>query len=185
MNFKLKRFLEFEMLIEDKSGTNYDYGCLMVYFDFPNWNNFTEKINVKDLYQASNERYGIETEPHATILYGIHNDVDDDQVIALFSDIKKSEFDLEITGMNCFFNESYDVLKLNVESNKLNELNRLAKKLPHTSEYPDYKPHITIAYLKKGSGLKYQNETMRFTINNIEKIVYSKKNGERISLPVV
>ena len=172
-------------ILEDKSGTMYEYGCLMLYIKFPNWDEFVGNINKDELYDPQNKRYGIETEPHITILYGIHKEVDDDQVMAMFSDIKKSDFDLEVNGLDCFYSKDYDVLKMNIKSEKLNELNNLAEKLPHTSTYPDYKPHITIAYLTKGNGNNYVDLNFKMKINTIDKIVYSKTNGEKIDIPLI
>jgi 2'-5' RNA ligase len=182
---RLKRYSEFMSILEDKSGTMYEYGCLMLHTNFPNWSGFVGNINKDELYDPNNERYGIETEPHITILYGIHKEVDDDQVIAMFSDIKKSDFDLEVNGLDCFYNKDYDVLKMNIKSEKLNELNNLAKKLPHTSTYPDYKPHITVAYLTKGNGNNYVDLNFKMKINTIDKIVYSKTNGKKIDIPLI
>lgn len=172
-------------VLEDKSGNMYEYGCLMLYVKFNNWNDFIGQIDRELLYEPENERYGVETEPHITILYGIHKDVDDEQVIALFSDIKKSGFDITVDGVDCFYNKEYDVLKMNVKSEKLNELNELATRLPHTSTYPDYKPHLTIAYLTKGNGNKFVNSNFNLKIDTIDKIVYSKTNGEKIDIPLL
>jgi hypothetical protein len=74
---------------------------------------------------------------------------------------------------------------MNVSSEKLHELNKLAKNLPHTDSYPDYKPHLTIAYLLKGKGNKYVNPNFNLNINTIDKIVYSKTNGEKIDIPLI
>jgi len=181
----IKKFEKFKLFLE-KDSTLYEYGCLMVYLNIPNWNDFISRVDPNDLYESTNERYGFETEPHCTILYGIHTDVNDDQIIEMFSNMKKSEFDIQIDGVDCFYNKEYDVLKLNVKSNKLNELNDLAKSLPHTSTYPDYKPHITLSYLIKGKGADYVNPTFNINLDNtIEKIVYSKPNGEKIDIPLV
>jgi len=182
---KIKTYSEFMFISEDKSGTNYEYGCLMLNLNFPNWKIFTSNIDKDDLYDSESERYGIETEPHVTILYGIHKSVDDDVVYALFSDLKKNDFDLKVSGIDCFFNKDYDVLKMNILSDKLSELNKLAKRLPHTSDYPDYKPHITIAYLQKGKASQYANPNFNINLDNINKIVYSKSNGQKISIPVI
>lgn len=182
---KIKSYSEFMFISEDKSGTNYEYGCLMLNLNFPNWKIFTSDIDHEDLYQSESERYGIETDPHVTILYGIHKSIDDDVVDALFSDFKKSDFDLRVEGIDCFYNKDYDVLKMNIFSNKLNELNKLAKRLPHTSDYPDYKPHITIAYLQKGKASQYENPNFIVKLDNIDKIVYSKSDGQKICIPVV
>ena len=181
---RLKTYSQFKSILEDKSGSMYEYGCLMVYVNFPKWSETLQSIDKRLLYEASNERYGLETDPHITILYGIHSDVEDQKVIDLFSNVKKSDFDITVNGIDCFFNKDYDVLKMDVRSNKLNELNELCKTLPHTSTYPDYKPHITIAYLLKGNGSKYMNPTFQMKMNNIDKIVYSKPNGEKIDIPL-
>jgi len=181
---RLKTYSQFKLMLEDKSGTMYEYGCLMLYLDLPNWSKMVSDIDKRELYEPTNERYGIETEPHITILYGVHSDVTDDQVIDLFKEVRKSDFDITVNGIDCFFNKDYDVLKMDVKSNKLNELNEICKTLPHTSTYPDYKPHITIAYLLKGNGSKYMNPTFQMKMNNIDKIVYSKPNGEKIDIPI-
>lgn len=182
---RLKRYKDFMFLSEDKSGTNYEYGCLMLYVNLPNWDKFTSQIDKDDLYEPTSERYGIETEPHATILYGIHKDVDDEEVVALFSDLNSSDFDLNVEGLDCFFNPEYDVLKMNLDSNKLRQLNKLATRLPHTTTFPDYKPHITVAYLKNGKGKNYMEPNFKMKIDTIDKIVYSKPNGEKIDIPLI
>ncbi len=180
----MKRYSEFNSILEFKSGTMYEYGCLMLYVSLPNWSDLTKVINKEDLFEPDNERYGVETEPHITILYGVHSDVPDEKVLNLFKDIDDQDFDIQVIGKNCFFNKDYDVLKLDISSDKLNQLNKLGKTLPHTDTYPTYKPHMTIAYLKKGEGSKYVEETYSFKINKIDKIVYSKPNGEKIDIPL-
>jgi 2'-5' RNA ligase len=181
---RLKTYSQFKSILEDKSGSMYEYGCLMVYINFPQWPEILNSIDKRLLYEPNSERYGIETDPHITILYGIHSDVEDQKVIDLFSNVKKTDFDILVNGIDCFLNKDYDVLKMDVKSNKLNELNELSKTLPHTSTYPDYKPHLTIAYLLKGNGNKYINPTFKMNIDNIDKIVYSKTNGEKINIPL-
>ena len=180
----IKTFEKFILFLE-KDSKMYEYGCLMVYLNLPYWDQFLSKIQPEDLYQTDNDRYGLETEPHCTILYGIHSDVNDEDVFKLFDGIKKSDFDLSIDGIGCFYNKDYDVLKMNVKSEKLNELNSLAKSLPHTSHFQDYKPHLTLAYLQKGEGRKYIDPTFMMEINSIDKIVYSKPSGEKIDITLL
>ena len=177
----IKKFENFVLFLE-KDSKMYEYGCLMVYLSLPNWNDFISKIDDSDLFETDNDRYGKETEPHCTILYGIHSDVSDDEVESLFEGLDKSDFDIEIQGIDCFYNKDYDVLKMNVVSNKLNDLNTLAKSLPYTSQYQDYKPHLTLGYLQKGKGSKYTDPTFTMSIDSIDKIVYSKPNGEKIDI---
>jgi hypothetical protein len=177
-------FEKFKLFLE-KDSKMYEYGCLMVYLNIPNWSEFLSKIDPQDLYETDNDRYGLESEPHCTILYGLHDVVSDDEVMELFSSIRKSDFDLKVDGIDCFFNKDYDVLKLNIKSSRLNQLNEISKTLPHTSQYPDYKPHVTLAYLKKGQGGKYIQPRANFEIKTIDKIVYSKPNGEKIDIPLM
>jgi hypothetical protein len=48
-----------------------------------------------------------------------------------------------------FENELYDVLKFDVKREKsLFDCNKDLMKFPHTTDYPDYHPHLTISYLK-------------------------------------
>jgi hypothetical protein len=53
----------------------------------------------------------------------------------------------------------YDVVKIDVESADLAHLNSwVANKLECTDKYPEYHPHITLAYVKKGLGKKYTGD---------------------------
>jgi hypothetical protein len=55
-------------------------------------------------------------------------------------------------------------------------------KLPHTTDYPDYKPHITLAYVLPGKSEKYLQNNYNYTFENIKNIIYSKSNGEKIQI---
>lgn len=57
--------------------------------------------------------------------------------------------------------------------------NKLTDNFPYSTDYPDYHPHSTIAYLKPGSGKKYVKEFKNIEfIATPEKIVYSKPNED-------
>ena len=69
---------------------------------------------------------------------------------------------------------------------KLRELNEIAKSLPHTSNFSEYKPHITLGYLLKGRGVSYINTNVTVPIvDSLEKIVYSKPDGNKIDIPLI
>ena len=174
------------LLFLEKDSKMYEYGCVMLYLTIPKRNEIISQISQKDLYQSENDRYGVEIEPHVTILYGISPYVDDIEVKSLFENIKKTDFDLLFTEIDCFFNIDYDVLKINVISTKLNELNELLKdNLDHTTQYKEYIPHVTIGYLKKGTGGKYLDKNFTIKDFSVDKIVYSKSNGDVLNITII
>jgi 2'-5' RNA ligase len=85
--------------------------------------------------------------------------------------------------MSLFENDEYDVLKFNVISNDLAKLNKLMKgNFEYTSNYPNYIPHLTIAYLKKGEGKKYIKNMETLEIENINNFIYSDKDYKETKL---
>ena len=92
---------------------------------------------------------GIERESHITCLYGLHtnNPID---VIKYIMDIKP--FEVTIGQISKFdSNPDFDVIKCDVEGPELYRINELLKTLPYTNSYNEYIPHMTLAYVKKGS----------------------------------
>jgi hypothetical protein len=73
------------------------------------------------------------------------------------------------------------VLKLDVDCDVLHKVNKELSKLPHTTEYPNYKPHVTIAYLKPGLGKKYLNIGLKDLYAKPIGIEYSLPDGSKIN----
>ena len=72
-------------LIESKRNT-YEYGCAMIYYDLPDINYIHSQILPEDVYtEVGDNSYGLEEEPHTTLLYGFHSDVDPNEVLDLCS----------------------------------------------------------------------------------------------------
>ncbi len=165
-----------------KQKREYDYGCVMATLDLDKkkWSAVQDMVEDNDLYLGEEgESHGRELDPHVTILYGIHSDVADADVEALIDEIEK--IDMTLYKVSIFENDEFDVLKYDVKSPDLSKLNTKFKTLPHTSTYPDYHAHATIAYLKKSKGKEYI-EKMK-DIEPIElisdEILYSKANKEK------
>lgn len=175
-----KHIPTFEIFLESlgnelNEGKKYPYGCAMLQFNFPDMKLFHEKIDPNDLANS-----GIETEPHVTLLYGLHSDeIVDRDIIDTCQSVKIGPMDLH--NISLFENEDYDVLKFDVRSNFLHKINEKLTKFPHTTDYPDYHAHATIAYLKPGKGKKYVE---MFNSRAYEvyptRFVYSKPSGELI-----
>jgi 2'-5' RNA ligase len=160
------------------------YGCVMVYLkvDEKEWEALQSKIDEKDIYngeEGAEGGFAREYDPHATILFGLHDDVPDEDVEKVIDAM--TEPDIEMQKISSFNNEQFDVLKFDVESSDLNKYNKEMSKLPHTNKFPDYHPHVTIAYLKKGTAAKYVKEFAKIKPIEVEvdKIVYSKVDGSK------
>jgi 2'-5' RNA ligase len=172
--------------LQKKPKRVYEYGCVMVGLDLDGneWSNIQEMISDEDLYLGDKELgtdggFGRELDPHVTVLFGIHADVPDEDIEVLIDKCKKPE--LELQKISTFDNELFDVLKFDITSPDLHKLNALFTKLPHTTSYPDYHPHATICYLKKGMADKYKKKMKDIEpiIVTPKEILYSKPDGKK------
>lgn len=136
--------------------TSREYAFLMV--DYKS-NGFIEEIQSKikkdELYiEEDNDDYGFEKNPHVTLVPCLDNDVDLKKLKTYLDDISK--YDIVLTDLSKFECEKFDVLKCAVASDKLKETNKkIVKDFETHSEYDDYTPHLTIAYMKHGMADKY------------------------------
>jgi len=159
-----------------------EYGALMLYLDIPNWNKITSVIKDDDIYEVDNE-FGIETEAHVTIFYGFHKEVKPDEVFKLYQEhynLKPIEF--KINGISIFENDDFDVVKIDVESKILTKINKLMREFPSTITFPTYHAHITLAYVKKGSGKKYVKKFNEERVIIGNKLVFSSKKEKKKTL---
>ncbi len=89
---------------------------------------------------------GLENWPHVTVFYGIV-DTSIADVVAMVRGF--SPVELSFGKLSTFNNDDESVLKLEVESSELRALNQKIKDaFPSRQTRKDYKPHLTIAYLK-------------------------------------
>lgn len=121
---------------------------------------------------------GRETTPHITIKYGIH--------AKCCKEIEALELPESITVIlgktSLFENDSGDVLKIDVESSGLVDLNKLiANSVKVTDTFPDYHPHATIAYLKPGMGKKYEGDDTFNGITATFKCIYFSSSDDKIT----
>lgn len=127
--------------------------------------------------------YGRELETHATVLYGFNPDLTDKDVNKIIENTPC--FKIKIEGMDIFRKDEYDVIILKVSSDELSNLNKISKTYPNENDYPDYKPHITLAYVKPGEGEKYKNKKAEIDASVLcDKIVYSSSNKEKTVYPL-
>ena len=172
-----------DFLAEKKQDT-YEFGCVMLYFSFPEINKIHDAINPQDLYEEEEDStYGLEDEPHTTLLYGIHAGIPLEVIEGIVDRYTFSK--CNIGNASLFTNDKYDVLKFDVTGKNLHECNSALRELPHTSTFPDYHPHLTIGYLKPGMGKKYVEIMKRLTFTLIPQYgVYSMPTGEKEKFPI-
>jgi hypothetical protein len=162
----------------------YDFSCIHVNVpstlaaDIMAWGK-TQVVDDDIFVTQKDPTFGREDEIHTTILYGIHSE-SPDQSTKLLSNC--GPITATLGKVSVFTNPpKYDVVMIEVKSPDLCRLNELvSKNIPHTNRYGAYKPHITVAYVKKGRGWKH------FGINQWSGIefqctdaVFSSKNGTK------
>ena len=176
---------ELRKVLLEKKGDVHDYGCVMLFFDVSKgkWDKIQDIIDDEDVYtEEGDQSFGREDEPHVTILYGIHSDVPDSDVEELIEGINSTK--LTLKTISIFENDKYDVVKfdiIGVSKGRLTDMNSKFVELPHTNDYPDYHPHSTIAYVKKGKGEKYTQvlSDKESVVVECNEVVYSKTDGTK------
>lgn len=139
-------------LLEDAGP--HDYSCALI--NAPKgladrivaWGN--QQIPNESLYLDDKGGCGREEEPHVTVLYGLQDAIPPQEFLDIVG--STNPFEITLEPITLFRNEKYDVVKMSVSSPELRELNRRVREgCKHVESYPDYKPHITLAYVKPGT----------------------------------
>lgn len=120
-------------------------------------------IDKADLYDDPDDptSSGFEDRIHCTLFYGLTSE--SKSTIQKLRDLVKGYGPIKvILGKVSVFpggdEKPYDVVKLSVKSKDLQDLHKLIKKeIPNKETYPEYMPHVTLAYVKAGTGKKYEN----------------------------
>jgi len=156
------------------------FGCMMFYFKLPGWYEYLLEFDKKDIYDNKDYDYGLEIEPHTTLMFGLHLDeVKQEDVIKWFEGVKK--FKGKLTDITMFENDDaeYDVVKFDVKAKKLDEFRKeVEKKFENTQTFDEFHPHATLAYVKKGTGKKYTKKLKDVNVE-FKYGVYSVQNYEK------
>lgn len=172
-----------EILSEAERKEKVEFGVLMLDFEITNWEEITSMIEKDDIYDEPT--FGIEKDPHVTILYGFHSEVDANQVRAIVEsivDISKP-IEIELKEVSHFETPDFDVVKFDVvPTGTLKKLNKALKELPYTNRFKDYHPHMTISYVKKGTGKKYGKKFKKNIKLQSDKLIFSTKDNKKTVL---
>jgi len=183
---KTEEDLIWESLVDSKK-VNETYGCLMIYLndkqlveDVNQWCN--ENIQ-KDMYHEMNDKW--DDGLHITCQYGF-KDITINDITKFITAIIKEPIKIELDKISKFENGEYDVIKVDVNSPDLHKLsdnirNQFKNQLEIT--FPDYHPHMTLAYVKKGK-LKDINDIDMFKGKNyvFDQFVYNDGNDNKYDI---
>ena len=145
------------------------------------------KENIPDsiLYENDDDRsLGREDEMHVTVLYGVHSAYPN-KVKKSLKQTKKAK--VKLGKLKAFTNpDKFDVIFVDVESPDLHKINqKLRNEIPFTNKYDEYKPHVTIAYLKKGESQKYVGiDLFKDEEFVCDYIVFSSKDGKKTKINI-
>ena len=143
-----------------------------------------EQIDPNDLADR-----GYETDPHVTVRYGLHGD--DSELDASLKQLGETEpFEVRFGNPSVFAGKEYDVIKLDLLDGFEDELRALHDRLGdlnHTDKFKDYRPHLTVAYVKPGKGAWYCKRLAvpRTTLKDtVTKLVYSDRDKKKRTIPL-
>jgi len=131
-----------------------------------------KQIDKDDLHEK-----GLEKEPHITLKYGLKTD----QYSLIRECLDGQNGGKAHLGVSSIFeNDDFDVVKVTCAGTALHRLHKCLNRLPHDDNFMIYKPHATIAYVKKGMGKKYAGEFLIDEEFEFDVIWYKKPEGSRV-----
>lgn len=123
--------------------------------------------------KPDDDSYGYDNEPHVTVKYGYAPDLSRNDLATILQGIKP--FNIILHALSQFNNPEFDVVKFDAESDVLRELRKRADQYPNQDKYPEYKPHMTLAYVQpKRFGHTKNNLKLSLPINRFK---YSGSDG--------
>ena len=158
-------FEEFKLM--EGAEKRIEYGCAMLEADVSTWKeDHLSIVDEKDIYDNDDNEYGYCDHPHMTLLYGIHPDeVTLDEISEAFEAVKPMNMTIDKISIFETDDKDYDVVKYDVPvTDELKEYHDMFEEFPNTQDFPEYHPHMTLAYVKKGEGKKYTQGVEPFEV---------------------
>jgi len=177
------KFISFDNWLNEKEQEKPEakYGCVLMDTKIDNWKEFhLAGIDKDDVHvKPYDDSYGLEEQPHMTVLYGIHEDEIDPEVIAEVIKKNMKPITLQVDEIDIFEGDEYDVVKYNLPVTKeLRKYRDLFLKFPNTQTHKGYHPHMTIAYVSPGKGKKYKRKLRESFDVTFTKGIYSWHGDE-------
>jgi 2'-5' RNA ligase len=137
-----------------------------------------------DLYEPEDPQYGREKHPHVTVLFGLVTE-DPNDVAKVLQGLGPASISFD-SRISMFSNPGdYDVLKVDASSEDLEKIHDLLKeKLENKDEWPTYKAHLTIAYVKKDTGVKYVGKSVSIPSATVDALEFSNYQEQKTVIPL-
>jgi len=173
-----------DWILLEKKEADYSYSCVMFMFPSKDAKSVMDwsKEHIPEDVVFEDDDKGREDEIHITVLYGLHtNEVEPvEEVIS-----KWSPFEIELGEISKFESGDYDVLKIGISGDDLHDANKSLRELDYTSNYNEYRPHCTIAYVKKGScDDLLGNKDFYGKKITVNEVVFSPAEGDRTKIKI-
>lgn len=141
------------------------------------------KDNISDDEIDPNEGRQPVDDIHVTLKYGLHN-CDFTAARNLLQNV--GPIDIELGPISLFECDDYDVVKIDVDSPDLHRINNLiSSSLPVTDTHPEYIPHVTVSYVKKGAGQHLiGREDFKGRKICFDSVLFSGHDNRRTSMPL-
>ncbi len=157
------------------------YPLLGRIIDFGRW-----AVPDMELYtDYANNIPGREYDQHITIKYGLetNNPLD---VLGVIEQQRITPFEIELRQVHLFEKEVYDVVMIEVVETGLTALHEaLLQDLPNEETYPEYHPHVTVAYVTKGMGQAHIGATDFDGLNiHVDRVTFAAKDRHKTVLPL-
>jgi 2'-5' RNA ligase len=170
------------------AGRTYDYSSTQL--DLPA--EVADKVTAlgKRIPDSALAEHGRESTPHVTVKYGLET-ADPEAVREIVERHGPITLTLGRTSLFAANRQAggepgaFDVVKVDVTSPALRELNAELAKLPNGDTHPTYQPHVTVAYVKPGEGQKYAgSKALAGQTVTIDRLTFSGKDGQQVEIPL-
>jgi len=141
------------------------------------------QIDSSNLYYE-NGQFGLEQDSHITVCYGLVHESDYFKLRRLIKNF--GTIDVTYGGVSKFVSDNYDVIKIDIISEKLHELNSLIRNnFEVKTSFPDYQPHMTVAYVKPNSCDFLLNPSNLAVEDTFTSIVWSHIDNYKLNIPLI